>query len=705
MSDDLKISITKLVADGSNWVTYRDRMLWAVDSRDLSQHLTSASMTQTYIDAGNIGTLTPQMRWNHDQAAVKQLIAISVPDTVFNSIKAGATAKDVWDALKKLYEGRTMLITIDLGRRLQTTRCGEEENVREHFERLAGMREKLAAMGKSIPDDEYASILLGSLPPSYAPTLSGIAAAAEISATTPTAATVTKLATDEYDRRTLGNDKTQDQAFAADARKKGKKRDIECYNCHKRGHMKADCWAKGGGKEGQRPRRNQDSSKEGGKKADAAAGAEQAGEKSDQSKDKEEEIEAWAVVVEEEEEEEEDSPQIPAMAADENGDAAQAELYDSGASRHMSPFRERFTTYRDIPARPITAANNRVFYAVGAGDLEINVPNGASSTKVLLRDALYAPDMGLTVVSIGRIVKAGCTVQFEDGTCKIIRDGHTIGNVPASANGLFKVDHALAAADSLEHVDILTLHRRLGHISLDAIRTLIRNKAVSGIHLIDDHPTLSCDSCEYAKTTRKPIQKQREGPQADSFGAEIHSDVWGPSTTESLGGRKYYVTFTDDYSRYSWIEPLRTKDEMFEAYKVFTAWAKTQHGVRIKRLRSDRGGEYTGHKFSAFLREQGTERRLTTHGTPHVTVRTFPSHLLTAYHWDCCHSFLSNPLVTHGMFRLLLTVVMALVSSNTSRTSCMDLRSRLRANVEPVLLFSYRDVIMTSWTRLIPTSS
>ena len=281
----------------------------------------------------------------------------------------------------------------------------------------------------------------------------------------------------------------------------------------------------------------------------------------------------------------------------------------------MSPFRERFVTYQDIPACPITAANNRSFYAVGMGDLEINVLNGALSTKVLLCDALYAPDLGLTVVSISCIVKAGCTVEFEDGTCKIKRNGCIIGNVPASTNGLFKVDHMLAAAESLKHVDILTLHRRLGHIALDTIHTLICNKAVSGIYLIDDHPSFACDSCEYAKTTRKPIRKQREGPQATAFGDEVHSDVWGPSTPESLRGRRYYVTFTDDYSCYSWIEPIQTKDETFGAYKVFTAWAKTQHGVCIKRLQLDRGGEYTGRKFSAFLWKQGTERRLTTHGT------------------------------------------------------------------------------------------
>ena len=77
----------------------------------------------------------------------------------------------------------------------------------------------------------------------------------------------------------------------------------------------------------------------------------------------------------------------------------------------------------DIPACPITAANNHSFYAVSMGDLEIDVPNGALLTKVLLCNALYAPDLGLTVVSISCIVKAGCTVEFEDGMCKIKRDG------------------------------------------------------------------------------------------------------------------------------------------------------------------------------------------------------------------------------------------------------------------------------------------
>jgi hypothetical protein len=90
-------------------------------------------------------------------------------------------------------------------------------------------------------------------------------------------------------------------------------------------------------------------------------------------------------------------------------------------------------------------------------------------------------------------------------------------------------------------------------------------------------------------------------PQADSFGVEIHSDVWGPLPVQSIGGCNYYVTFTDDYSHYMHVKLLHTKD------KAFAAWASTQHGANIKHFRSDHSGEFTSQAFNAFLKEQGTK--------------------------------------------------------------------------------------------------
>ena len=88
------------------------------------------------------------------------------------------------------------------------------------------------------------------------------------------------------------------------------------------------------------------------------------------------------------------------------------ELYNSGASWHMSPFCEHFITYQSIPPHAITTADKWTFYAIGTGDLQIEVPNSQTTTKVLLQDALHAPDMGVTIVLISQITNAGCTVSF-----------------------------------------------------------------------------------------------------------------------------------------------------------------------------------------------------------------------------------------------------------------------------------------------------
>ena len=64
---------------------------------------------------------------------------------------------------------------------------------------------------------------------------------------------------------------------------------------------------------------------------------------------------------------------------------------------------------------------------------------------------------------------------------------------------------------------------------------------------------------------------------------------------------------------------LCTKDEALEAYKMFEAWAVTQHHCRaIKVLRSDRGGEYLSKEFDQHLAKAGMARKLTTHNTPQL---------------------------------------------------------------------------------------
>src|SRR5277367_4143076 len=86
--------------------------------------------------------------------------------------------------------------------------------------------------------------------------------------------------------------------------------------------------------------------------------------------------------------------------------------------------------------------------------------------------------------------------------------------------------------------------------------------------------------------------------------------------TPTINRKRYYISFTDDYSRYSNIYFLHAKDEAFNAYQYYEAWMKTQHDVHIKSLRSDQGGEYLSEEFSDHLKKAGTTRKLTVHDTP-----------------------------------------------------------------------------------------
>ncbi|RVW98117.1 Retrovirus-related Pol polyprotein from transposon TNT 1-94 [Vitis vinifera] len=95
----------------------------------------------------------------------------------------------------------------------------------------------------------------------------------------------------------------------------------------------------------------------------------------------------------------------------------------------------------------------------------------------------------------------------------------------------------------------------------------------------------------------------------------IHSDVWGPSPVASIGGSRYFVVFIDDYSRYSWIFPMKSRSEILSIYSNFAKMVETQFSKRIKTFQSDNALEYTQHAFQALLHSYGTIHHLTCPGT------------------------------------------------------------------------------------------
>jgi hypothetical protein len=124
------------------------------------------------------------------------------------------------------------------------------------------MREELASLGTSLSEQDFSATILGSLPKSYDQFISAVTATASVLKQELNPDDLIQTIIDEYDRRSTrpgAKEKSADAAFFTGNNNRGKPgkradKDIECFNCHKKGHKKADCWAKGGGKEGQGPK-------------------------------------------------------------------------------------------------------------------------------------------------------------------------------------------------------------------------------------------------------------------------------------------------------------------------------------------------------------------------------------------------------------------------------------------------------------------
>jgi gag-polypeptide of LTR copia-type len=230
-----------------------------MQTSSFNAHAQDTSPTQAYTTLETIGALTPDAHWEKEENAIKQVLGSTLSNMAFNRIKASANVHDAWETLRRVYEEQSKALVTNLIWRFWNKHCDEDKSIRLHFEYLADLREQLAAMGKSVIDKDYTDMLLASLPASYDRAVSFISASAHLGSKALMAEIFEQLILDESKWQQVKDRyvESRDEAQAADSGKqKGKdkskdKKKVECYNCCKTRHYKSECWAKGGGKEGQ----------------------------------------------------------------------------------------------------------------------------------------------------------------------------------------------------------------------------------------------------------------------------------------------------------------------------------------------------------------------------------------------------------------------------------------------------------------------
>lgn len=288
---------------------------------------------------------------------------------------------------------------------------------------------------------------------------------------------------------------------------------------------------------------------------------------------------------------------------------------DTGCSNHMcgnkSAFSELDESFRNI----VKFGDNSTVSVMGKGKVTIQAKEDFVHT---LSNVFFVPDLRANLLSIGQLQEDGYEFVIKDGVCRI-QDSNKglIAQASMTTNRMFPLHlhNPTHLCFSAKVKDTAWLwHFRYGHLNFGGLKTLQQKNMVAGLPQIDV-PTQVCEECIVSKQHRNYFP-QRKSWRAKAVLELVHSDICGPINPTSNGGKHYFITFIDDYSRKTWTYFLQEKSEAFSVFKSFKSFVEKQAGYPIKVFRTDRGGEFNSHEFANFCETQGIQRQLTAAYTP-----------------------------------------------------------------------------------------
>ena len=324
-------------------------------------------------------------------------------------------------------------------------------------------------------------------------------------------------------------------------------------------------------------------------------------------------------------------------------------LVDSGASHHMSPCIHHFGRLRASAVQQVWLADDSVVLVVGQGDIVIH----GLGEPVTIRDVLYIPSLTVPLLSVPAVFDHGGSVRFTPESVDLfssrssrvpVLTGHRAGTgwrltvrpllrpSPQSLPTQTPADlclicsdvklccdgcaSAVRGADTASSKGTWSLwHSRLGHLGWQQLKRVLSSDMVKGTQVTDRFPSSPlCDGCLEGKMHEHPFG-------VASFRASrpfelLHTDLMGPVDTPSVFRHKYIMVIVDDFTRYAWVYFLRKKSHAAAQLKDFFAYASRQFEATVRRVRSDRGGEFLDGKLGAWFQRLGVVHELSISHTP-----------------------------------------------------------------------------------------
>ena len=289
---------------------------------------------------------------------------------------------------------------------------------------------------------------------------------------------------------------------------------------------------------------------------------------------------------------------------------------DSGATKHMTFEKDLIVDFIEYKQPSKNYLGDKVIEVYGEGKERLSCYDESDSVELTLNKVLYVPDLSKNLLSVSAMAQMGAEVLFNDGKCIISKDereitiGHLVDSKLYVVNTHEEVHIASAASPSL-----VLWHSRFGHLNHTYIDRLIKDKLVEGMNCSSGEVSRECEACAQGKMHRIPFPKKSEKKTSQTLEL-IHSDLCGPMHVDSMGGRNYVLTLTDDHTRYFKVYFIKSTSEVLSKFVEYVSMVENETGLRVRAIRTDNGGEYTSQHFNKFCVDKGIMHQFTNPYTP-----------------------------------------------------------------------------------------
>jgi hypothetical protein len=221
-----------------------------------------------------------------------------------------------------------------------------------------------------------------------------------------------------------------------------------------------------------------------------------------------------------------------------------------------------------------------------------------------LNDVDLVDRLRYNLLYVSQLCDADLSVLFYKSDSSVLDpSGKRVCGISHIGN-IFQADFSFAQSPlrcliSQSSSELWKWHRRLGHLSFDLLCKLSGLGLLRGLPLLKFESDLVCAPCCHGKmitASHSPINTvMTEHP-----GQLLYMDTVNPSQVRSMGGKWYVLVIVDDYSRYSWVFFLESKDEVFEYFRSLALRLNNEHPNPVKVIHSDNGTEFRNASFDEF---------------------------------------------------------------------------------------------------------